>query len=261
MTTSLTENTEDSYVADGVNVQFEVRFKWYHEDDISVSVGSATQPYSVVIDPNATPDNSNDAFRVSYVVFDDPPANGETVTLTQNIQCTQETDYLAFDRFPAESHENALDKLTLLIKKAISSLDARITDNANTVNGVVSTADQNQADISNLSNLIAALDGPGIQQLLNDEFGQTGWSRQQVIATTAPPHPIYDSIDGLVNGVNSVYSVSPLAIRETIRVYYRGMLQTAFVYDEQANNVTLPFNPKPSNGNEIVIYYEQIYTS
>lgn len=46
------------------------------------------------------------------------PASGVTLAIVRNVPATQETDYVANDPFPAESHERALDKLTMLIQQA-----------------------------------------------------------------------------------------------------------------------------------------------
>jgi len=40
-------------------------------------------------------------------------ASGEKLTITRSVPVTQETDYVANDAFPAETHEEALDKLTM----------------------------------------------------------------------------------------------------------------------------------------------------
>lgn len=45
------------------------------------------------------------------------PATGVTVVIIRNVPATQETDYVANDPFPAESHERALDKLTMLVQQ------------------------------------------------------------------------------------------------------------------------------------------------
>ena len=47
-------------------------------------------------------------------VFVTAPASGETVVLRRNTAKTQATDYVANDPFPAETHESALDKLTII---------------------------------------------------------------------------------------------------------------------------------------------------
>jgi len=44
----------------------------------------------------------------------DPVATGTTITLIRNVPLTQTADYVENDPFPAETHENALDKLTMI---------------------------------------------------------------------------------------------------------------------------------------------------
>ncbi len=44
------------------------------------------------------------------------------VTLSRNIEATQEVDYQPFDAFPAETHEGALDKLTMLVQQTGASV-------------------------------------------------------------------------------------------------------------------------------------------
>ena len=46
-----------------------------------------------------------------------PPPTGTQLIIVRNVPATQETDYLANDPFPAESHERALDKLTMLVQE------------------------------------------------------------------------------------------------------------------------------------------------
>jgi len=52
-----------------------------------------------------------------------PPANGTQLIIVRNVPATQETDYLANDPFPAESHERALDKLTMLVQQNTTEID------------------------------------------------------------------------------------------------------------------------------------------
>ena len=45
------------------------------------------------------------------------PATGEKLTIVRNMPLTQLTDYAENDNFPAESHETALDRLTMLVQQ------------------------------------------------------------------------------------------------------------------------------------------------
>lgn len=55
------------------------------------------------------------------------PATGETLTILRSIPQTQGTDYEDNDAFPAETHEAALDKLTLLLQQANELFDRTLT--------------------------------------------------------------------------------------------------------------------------------------
>ena len=46
-------------------------------------------------------------------------AAGGTITIVRNVPLTQETDYGDADSFPAESHERALDKLTMIAQQVM----------------------------------------------------------------------------------------------------------------------------------------------
>lgn len=48
---------------------------------------------------------------------------GDTITIVRDVPYTQETDYTQSDPFPAQSHEDALDKLTMLAQQLKSSVD------------------------------------------------------------------------------------------------------------------------------------------
>lgn len=50
------------------------------------------------------------------------PMTGAQIIINRVVPVTQETDYVANDPFPAESHERALDKLTMLVQQAFSYL-------------------------------------------------------------------------------------------------------------------------------------------
>lgn len=55
-----------------------------------------------------------------------PPALGETLTIKRDIPLTQGTDYVENDAFPAESHEEALDKLTMISQQLQEELDRSV---------------------------------------------------------------------------------------------------------------------------------------
>jgi hypothetical protein len=57
------------------------------------------------------------------VVFGVAPTAGAIVVICRDTPRTQETDYVEGDAFPAESHEQALDKLTMIVQEIRAALD------------------------------------------------------------------------------------------------------------------------------------------
>ena len=51
------------------------------------------------------------------------PPTGTTLTIKRDVPLTQGTDYIENDNFPAESHEEALDKLTMIVQQIQEELD------------------------------------------------------------------------------------------------------------------------------------------
>lgn len=127
MTVSVNENTSNSYIANGTETQFEIRFKWYEADEVKVKLDDVVQSsgFSVVV-ASQDPDQSNDSDVEAHVVFDSAPAASTVVLLEQDLNVTQDADFLAFGKFPADKNERALDKMTLLIRKLSENLRERV---------------------------------------------------------------------------------------------------------------------------------------
>lgn len=64
--------------------------------------------------------NNSDAH---YSASEYRPASGETVLIRRKLTLTQGTDYVANDPFPADSHENALDRLTFISQQQQEEID------------------------------------------------------------------------------------------------------------------------------------------
>ena len=117
MTVSST-NTRNSYSGNGTTTVFAYTFKIFDDDDIAV-----------ILRDDATAAESTQTKTTHYTVsgvgdagggnitFGTAPASGKTVVLIRATPLTQITDYTPNDPFPAESHENALDKLTFITQE------------------------------------------------------------------------------------------------------------------------------------------------
>ena len=117
MTVSTT-NTRNSYSGNGSTTVFAYTFKIFDDDDITVIVRTdstgvettktKTTHYTVSGVGSASGGN---------ITFGSAPASGETVVLLRTTARTQLTDYTPNDPFPAATHEDALDKLTLIAQE------------------------------------------------------------------------------------------------------------------------------------------------
>jgi len=97
------------HTGNGVITQFAYIYRMDNDSDMSVYLDEVHQPSGYTV--------NRDVSDVGGTVdFNTPPATGALVSLVRSIPVTQETDYVEYDAFPAESHEDALDKLTMIIQ-------------------------------------------------------------------------------------------------------------------------------------------------
>jgi hypothetical protein len=107
MTISTETNTETA-IGNGLTTVFPYSFPVYDEDWLQISIDSVqVLPTEYTVD-----------LAARTVTFDTAPANQTTVVIARIVPATQEVDYRVADAFPAETHEGALDKLTMLVQQA-----------------------------------------------------------------------------------------------------------------------------------------------
>ncbi len=126
MTVSST-TTKVSYSGNGSTTVFAYTFKVFDEDDLTV-----------ILRNNATATETVQAINTNYsvsgvgnvnggnITFVTAPASGVTVVVRRTSAQTQTTDYTPNDPFPAESHEEALDKLTFVQQEQQEEIDRSI---------------------------------------------------------------------------------------------------------------------------------------
>ena len=117
MTVSST-TTKNSYSGNGSTTVFAYTFKIFDEDDVAV-----------VLRNNTTGAESTQTITTHYsvsgvgdagggnITFVTAPTSSQTVVLLRATPLTQLTDYTPNDPFPAETHEEALDKLTFITQE------------------------------------------------------------------------------------------------------------------------------------------------
>ena len=156
MTVSST-TTKNSYSGDGSTTTFAYAFKIFADADLTVILRSAAGTETVqTLTTNYTVTNAGNA-NGGNVVFVTAPASGVTVVIRRNMAQTQSTDYTANDPFPAESHEDALDRLTFIAQQQQEELDRSIKlSRTNTM-----TSTEFTVGASDRANKILAFDGSG----------------------------------------------------------------------------------------------------
>ncbi len=156
MTVSST-TTKNSYSGDGSTTTFAYAFKIFADADLTVILRSAAGTETVqTLTTNYTVTNAGNASG-GNVVFVTAPASGVTVVIRRNMAQTQSTDYTANDPFPAESHEDALDRLTFIAQQQQEELDRSIKlSRTNTM-----TSTEFTVGATARANKILAFDGNG----------------------------------------------------------------------------------------------------
>ncbi len=107
MTLSTTLN-RISYTAGAADVTFPYTFKILATTDLDVYVDEVLQTSGYTVTGAGDPTGGNVVFAVAPGV--------STVLIVRNTPLTQSTDYTEGDAFPAASHEDALDKLTMMMQ-------------------------------------------------------------------------------------------------------------------------------------------------
>lgn len=129
MTISTTD-TRISYSGNNVTKAFSFPYRFLAEGDLVVTLVNSSGVGTVqVLDTDYTVSGADTASSgvVTMVVA---PASGETLIIVRSTEITQEVDYSAGDAFPAETHERALDRLTVIAQEQRSTQNANVRNPA-----------------------------------------------------------------------------------------------------------------------------------
>ena len=136
MTVSTTENSV-SYVGDGATTTFAFTFYVDATTDIQVFIDDVEQVAGFVVTLNA----DQSANPGGSVEITPAPAVSAVVDIIRNTEQTQETDYNAYDPFPAETHERQLDRNVLMIQDVQAQVDTLNTNKLEWVTAPTTTSD------------------------------------------------------------------------------------------------------------------------
>ncbi|SAE26751.1 hypothetical protein [Enterobacter hormaechei] len=119
MTVSTVVDHND-YTGNGVTTSFPYTFRIFKKTDLAVSVVDLSENITVlVLDTDYTVTNAG-GYNGGSVVLTTPLSNGWQISISRELEPTQETDLRNQGKFFAEVHEDAFDKLTMLIQQVAS---------------------------------------------------------------------------------------------------------------------------------------------
>ena len=180
MTISST-TVKNSYNGDGSTTIFNYTFKIFANTDLQVIIRSALGTETVkTLTTHYTVTGAGSASGGSVTfTAGNIPATGETVVLRRAVPQTQAIDYIANDPFPAESHEEGLDRAMMTLQQVQEELDRSIKiSRTNTM-----TSTEFTVGASGRANKVLAFDSSG-ELSVAQELGQFqgNWSAGETYA-------------------------------------------------------------------------------
>jgi len=146
-----------SFNGDSSTTVFAYSFKIFDEDDLTVILRSSTGTETTqTITTHYTVSGVGNAGG-GNVTMVTAPATGETLTILREQPLTQGLDLVPNDPFPAESMEEALDKLTFMVQTHSEELDRALK--ASKTNTITST--EFTVSAADRANKVFAFDGSG----------------------------------------------------------------------------------------------------
>ena len=115
-----------SYNGNSSTTVFAYTFKILDDDEIQVIIRSANGTETIKTKTTHYTVSGVGSAGGGNITFLTAPVTGETVVLKRNTTKTQETDYVANDPFPANSHEEALDRVMMVSQEIQEELTRAI---------------------------------------------------------------------------------------------------------------------------------------
>ena len=158
MTVSST-TVKNSYSGNGSTTQFAYGFKIFADTDLVVIIRSSTGTETTkTLTTHYTVAGAGDASGGSITFTSgNTPASGETVVIIREVPQTQAIDYIANDPFPAESHEEGLDRATMTTQQVQEEVDRSLKiSRTNTM-----TSTEFTTSATDRANKVLSFDGSG----------------------------------------------------------------------------------------------------
>lgn len=114
------------YAGNGSTTEFAVPFMFLRDDDIEVVLSTAGEEFVQTISTDYQLAGAGDQMG-GVCSLAQPPGEDQSLVIRRNPALVQEVDYVENDAFPANTHEAALDKLTMICQALAERLDRTIT--------------------------------------------------------------------------------------------------------------------------------------
>ena len=151
---------KSSHNGNGSTTTFAYNFKIFADSDLVVIIrrSSTGTETTKTLTTHYTVSGAGDASGGSITfTTGNIPASGETVVIRRNVPQTQAIDYIANDPFPAETHEEGLDRATMIAQQVSEATDRSIKlSRTNTM-----TSTEFTVGATDRANKILAFDGNG----------------------------------------------------------------------------------------------------
>ncbi|WP_198509102.1 tail fiber domain-containing protein [Serratia sp. TKO39] len=176
-----TEVSREEYTGNGVTTDFDYRFRVFSADELVVTVADTTENIRTLVmntDYTVTGAGSRNGGKVKLV---SALASNWRISIERELPVTQETDIRNQGNFFPEVHEDAWDKLTMLIQQAFNWLGLALRK----PNWLAKYYDAKGNRIINLADPIADNDAVNrrsmysyVEKMIAGVVGGFGWFRQ-----------------------------------------------------------------------------------
>jgi len=251
MTISST-TVKNSYNGNGSTRIFSYTFKIFQDSDLQVIIRSANGTETIkTLNTHYTVSGAGNSaggsitFLQSIPTYDYTPLSTEKIIIRRNLPQTQSIDYIANDTFPAESHEEGLDRAMMAVQQLQEEVTRSIKlSRTNTMNSTEFTV-----DATSRANKILAFDASGeiaVTQELGSYKGNwttaTSYSGRDLVKDTSNNNIYY------VNTAHTSSGSQPLSSNAN-SAYYILIVDAAAAATSASNAATSASNAATSATN------------
>jgi hypothetical protein len=234
------------YSGNSATVLFPVNYYFLENSHLKVILRAADGTETVqALTTNYTVTGAGNPAGGSITMFI-APLIGTTLTILRNVPATQETDYLANDPFPAESHERALDKLTMLTQEneeiASRSIQIPQTDPVST-NIIV-------PKISDRASRLLGFGSTGSVAVSGSTIAQVDAAVATITSIASAPSGNSAGISHIAAGFGAVTTTVQAKLRQTVSVKDFGAVGDGVADDAAAIQAAID-----AVGNNATVYF------